>query len=88
MNEEQKRLKILGKCLKRRRIIVGHSQEEMENYAEINHKHYSKIELGLINPSYTYLVEISKALNTSLASIVNEADRDYYSSIDNDDDNE
>lgn len=86
MNEEQKRLKILGEYMKRKRVMLGRSQEDLEDYAEVNHKHYSKIELGLINPSYTYLVEISKALNTSLASIVSEADRDYYSVINNNDD--
>ncbi len=72
-------LKILGAHLQRRRKMLGKKQADIEEIAEVNYKHYSKVEKGEVDTKIWYLHEIAKGLETSLSTIIDDVEEEYYS---------
>ena len=63
-------IKSVGENIRQIRISKSLSQEEVAYAADIPINQIGRIERGEINPTISTLYVISKALNTSLASIV------------------
>lgn len=63
-------IKSVGENIRQIRISKSLSQEEVAYEADIPVNQIGRIERGEINPTISTLYVISKALNTSLASIV------------------
>ncbi len=59
----------LGKNIKKARIKVELKQEEVAEKAGIHVSYYSRIERGVVNPSYEVLDNIRKVLKISPADI-------------------
>lgn len=67
--------KALGKVLARYRAIAKISQEELADRAEIHRTYVSQIERGLKSPTLSVLLKISKSLNTTVSSLIAEAEQ-------------
>lgn len=63
-------LKQLGKKIKETRKARGLTQLEVAEKADTSANYYSQIERGEVNPSYTMLRSISKALKIKLSDII------------------
>ena len=59
----------LGKNIKKARIKTELKQEEVAEKAGIHVSYYSRIERGVVNPSYEVLDNIRKVLKMSPADI-------------------
>ena len=57
---------IIGEKIKKRRIHLNITQEELAEYLDVNPSHISNIERGRANPSLTALVNIANFLNCSV----------------------
>ncbi len=67
--------KALGRVLARYRAIAKISQEELADRAEIHRTYVSQIERGLKSPTLSVLLKISKSLNTTVSSLIAEAEQ-------------
>ena len=67
----------LGNKLKNARKSRGITQEELSALSGVSTRHISKIEKGVMNPSYEILTQIATALGMTL---------DYFFASDNDED--
>jgi len=67
MNKEE----LIIKFIKNIRIEKGITQEELAEKAQINEKHYGRIERGENSPSLKNLIKISSALNIEYLQIEN-----------------
>jgi transcriptional regulator with XRE-family HTH domain len=68
-------IKSVGENIRQIRISKSLSQEEVAYEADIPVNQIGRIERGEINPTISTLYVISKALNTSLASLVTIVDQ-------------
>ena len=59
----------LGKNIKKARIKAELTQEEVAEKAGVHVSYYSRIERGVVNPSYEVLDNIRKVLKMSPADI-------------------
>lgn len=64
----------LGEAIRRLRAQAGLSQEQLAERAETDLTQVGGIERGTRNPSYTTLLRLAAALDTSVAAIVRLAD--------------
>ncbi len=71
---EQKLREILGLNIKVERVKRGLTQEKLGELAEISTKHITKIESGDVSPSIYLVYKIAKALNVSIAKLVEEVE--------------
>lgn len=63
-------LKQLGKSIKEVRIKRGLTQSEVAEMADTSANYFAQIERGEVNPSYTMLRSIAKALKTKLNDLI------------------
>lgn len=68
--DTNKRLKNLGINIKSARLRKGLSQEELAEVCDISRNSISLIETGKINPTILKVVDISKALDVSIDSLI------------------
>lgn len=59
----------LGDCIKKIREAKGLSQKEVALAAKIDTSNYSKIEGGKIDPAFSSVAKIAKAMGVSLADL-------------------
>lgn len=71
MIDKSKALIALGNHLKSIREKKGISQSDLAKLADKERQSIYRLEKGLINPSYIYLLEISKAIDISLSELIN-----------------
>ena len=65
----------LGEAIRRLRLERGLSQEQLAERAGTDLTQIGGIERGVRNPSYTTLVRLAAALETSVGEIASRADR-------------
>lgn len=65
----------LGDAVRQLRNEAGFSQEELAERAKTDLTQVGGIERGVRNPSYTTLVRLADALNTSVGELTSLADR-------------
>lgn len=63
-----------GDRLRRRRLDLGISQEELASQLQTVQNHISRLETGKVEPSTDMLERLSKALNTSVDYLMGLAD--------------
>lgn len=63
-------LKKLGKNIKKARENVGLTQEQVAEKAGVHVSYYSRIERGVVNPSYEVLESIFKVLKVKSSDIL------------------
>ncbi|MFA9558158.1 helix-turn-helix domain-containing protein [Evansella sp. AB-rgal1] len=66
----------LGKVIKSRRTLKGIGQDRLATDAGITIGYLSKVERGLVNPSYDKLYSIAIALGTIPSSISKEVEQE------------
>jgi len=59
----------LGKNIKKAREKTGLTQLEVANKADIHVSYYSRIERGVVNPSFEVLGSIAKTLKVKICDI-------------------
>lgn len=62
----------LGQCIARHRTARGISQEKLSELLSVDPKSMARIERGVVLPSLQRLVELSDALDVSVAQLVGE----------------
>jgi len=62
---------MLGSLFKKARLDKGLSQSELAAITDKDQQSIQRFEAGKINPSYLYLLQISKGLNHELYEILN-----------------
>jgi transcriptional regulator with XRE-family HTH domain len=67
--------KRFGRVLRAHRTALGLSQEALAHEAELTTPFISQLENGLTSPSLSTLAALAKALNTTAATLVAEAER-------------
>lgn len=71
MNESRKKiLRALGYLVKRRRITLGISQEELGLRANLDRTYISGLERGVRNPSLTALVSLASGLGITVSELL------------------
>lgn len=65
----------LGEALRRLRLQAGMSQEELADGANTDLTQVGGIERGVRNPSYTTLLRLAGALETTVGDLTSLADR-------------
>jgi len=65
----------LGEALRRLRVKAGYSQEQLAERASTDLTQVGGIERGVRNPSYTTLVRLAAALETSVGELTTLADK-------------
>lgn len=68
MNEEK--LKLLGEKIRRIRLSKNLTQAELANQIGKDQQSIQRLESGKVNPSFLYLLEISKGLEINITEIV------------------
>ena len=68
MNEEK--LKLLGEKIRKVRLSKNLTQAELANQIGKDQQSIQRLESGKVNPSFLYLLEISKGLEISITEIV------------------
>ena len=68
--EGAEKLKVLGANIKRIRLEKGISQVELANLCEFEKGNMYRIEAGKTNPTYLTLDKVAKALNVTVADLV------------------
>ena len=71
MVDKSKALIKLGIQIKTIREKKGISQSDLAKLADKERQSIYRLEKGLINPSYVYLLEISKAIDIPLSDMIN-----------------
>ena len=64
-----------GAIIRRRRELVGISQEKLAELADIHRTYVSSIELGKVTVGIGVCYKIAKALNIPLSKIIQEVER-------------
>ncbi len=71
INKEQKeQLKILGLKLKKIRLLKGLTLKELGYLIDKDPQSISRVEMGDINPSYLYLLELCKGLSVDIWEVI------------------
>lgn len=73
MNESV--LKLLGQRLRERRTLLGWTQEELANRANIDRSYVGGVERGIRNLTFTVLCQLCEALGCDVAAITQEIPR-------------
>lgn len=63
-------LRKLGKRIKEVRTRQGLTQQEVAEKADTSTNYFAQIERGEVNPSYSVLKAVAKALNTELSNLI------------------
>jgi len=63
---------VIGKNLSRLRYQCGLTQELVSERAEINTRHYQKIEAGQVCPSFPLLVKLKRVLEANWEDLLHE----------------
>lgn len=66
----KERLKIFGINVKKQRLLRGISQEELAEKCDISRNSISLIETGKLNPTILKVVDIAKALDVNIESLI------------------
>lgn len=64
-----------GTVVRRRRVAAGLSQEALAGAARVHPTYVSLLERGLRDPKLSSIRKLAKALETTAASLVGEAER-------------
>jgi transcriptional regulator with XRE-family HTH domain len=64
-----------GSLIRRRRLAIGLGQEALADKATLHRTHVSLLERGKRMPSLLVVQKLAKALNTSMASLMEELER-------------
>ena len=67
-------LKALGMSIRRRRLEMGFSQEGLADSTGLHRTYIGGIERGERNVSFTNLVRLAKALDTTVSELVQEVE--------------
>lgn len=67
---EKEQLKLLGERIREIRLAKDLTQAELANQIGKDQQSIQRLESGKVNPSYLYLLEISKGLETDLSEIL------------------
>lgn len=67
---KEETLKQLGTAIRKRRLEIGITQNELALRTNKNQQSINRLETGGINPTYFQLLEISKGLEISLAELI------------------
>ena len=71
INKEQKeQLKILGLKLKKIRLLKGLTLKQLGYLIDKDPQSISRVEMGDINPSYLYLLELCKGLGVEIWEVI------------------
>ncbi len=62
-------LKRLGKNIKKYRLLVGLTQEQLAEKINVHQTYIGKIEIGICSPSVKLLYSISRKLKVKLSNI-------------------
>ena len=68
---QQKQLRLLGQRLKRIRNEKGLTLKELGYRLDKDPQSISRVEMGDINPTYLYLLEVCKGLEISITELLN-----------------
>lgn len=63
-------LKNFGENLKRYRLEIGLTQEELAEKVNVHQTYIGKLELGMINPSLMRMFIITRALKIKLSNLI------------------
>ena len=66
MEITREELLVLGTRIKKERELKGQSQTELANIIGKDQPSLNRVEKGRVNPSYLFLLEISRGLNLPL----------------------
>ena len=72
--EQRQKLKALGLKVKSIRKEKKLTLQELAYSIGKDHQSIYRLEIGAINPSFLYLLEISKGLGISVSELLNDAD--------------
>ena len=70
MEISREELLVLGTRIKNERELKGLSQTELANIIGKDQPSLNRVEKGRVNPSYLFLLEISKGLNLPLWELI------------------
>ena len=70
MEISREELLVLGTRIKSERELKGLSQTELANIIGKDQPSLNRVEKGRVNPSYLFLLEISKGLNLPLWELI------------------
>lgn len=70
--EIKEKLTIIGKNVKTARLKKGITQEELSNIIDCSTSYLSEIETGTSSPSLSKIIEIAKALDTTVDCLLGE----------------
>lgn len=68
--DKEEALKQLGSAIRKRRLEIGITQNELALRTNKNQQSIYRLETGGINPTYYQLLEISKGLEISLTDFI------------------
>lgn len=69
LDSQRIELILLGKRIKNIRLSKGLTQIEVSSAMNRDQQSLQRVESGRVNPSYLYLLDLSKALNISIEEI-------------------
>ena len=69
--------KKLGLVIRKRRDVLGLSQEECAERAEIHRTYVSEIERGVVSMGIAVAEKLAQALEKPLSSLIKEAEAEY-----------
>ncbi len=72
---DERLMRRFGQALRRRRVAAGLSQEALAEAASLSNAYVSQLERGLKSPSLTAIAALARALKTTAAELVSEAER-------------
>lgn len=67
-------LDALSAAIRRRRLALGFTQEDIAFQAGLSVRHYQSLESGALNPSYLVLRSVADALAIGISPLITEAD--------------
>lgn len=70
MDKDKEYLLIIGNNLRKKRDLLGVSQQELADNSNIAKSTVQRIEKGTLNPSITTLKNISIALNIDISELI------------------
>lgn len=73
--DSKPQLKKLGKAIKKIRKKKGYTQSELSALLDKDQQSIQRVEVGRINPSYLYLLEIAEGLDIKLSSLLKSIDK-------------
>lgn len=70
MDKDKEYLLIIGNNLRKKRDLLGMSQQELADHSNIAKSTVQRIEKGTLNPSITTLKNISIAMNIEISELL------------------